>query len=289
MTRAGPFEAEPLGAGLVTSVSLGATVGAQRFKLPRAPMGVSYSVNSPFTATVEIGGCSALDPKARLAHVMLEGLGTGQLDFRASNLSSPGQLAFELREVATCTIENTFDFDVVSDAAVPVFAGSSVTLGAQCRDGEGNTLRGDSPLELTSDQTESRARIAPDGKLFVGSAPSRLQITPTVGSGGQQLEVVGAEAVSTLSATLSADTARPGETLSVKVSAFDQASRKIRGTGNVALTAGFAGEPGAWLVDLSLTNRHTIAVRPVSSQPTTLTITLGEAQTQVVLPQVLSP
>jgi hypothetical protein len=229
----------------------------------------------------------------RSAQMTLAGAGTGQLEFRADNLEAPAQLAFDLREVATCAIEHTFentlDPAVVSDTAMPVFAGSHLKLGATCRDAEGNALRGDPPLVLTSDQVESRACITAKGKLYVGSAPSSLQIASTVGSGGQRLEIVGAEAARTLTTTLSADEVLPGERLSVKISAFDRADRRIRGVGTVALTVELAGERGAWLVDLNAANNHTIALRRLSGQPTTLAITMGEARTEVALPEVSAP
>jgi rhodanese-related sulfurtransferase len=284
----GSFQEEPLGAGLVSAVSLDAVVAAQRFALSRAPIEVSYSISAPFTANVEVGDCVVTEPRLRGAQLTLAGAGTGQLAFRASNLAAPAQLAFDLREVASCaiehTFENTFEPAVVSDSAMPVFAGSLLTLGARCRDAEGNTLRGDPALTLTSDQTESRARITTKGKLYVGSAPSSLQIASSVGSGRQLLEVVGPEAASTLSTQVSAGTVREGDALFVKVTAFDQAGRGIQGIGDVALSAELVAERGAWLIDLSATNNHTIAVRSLSGEPSTLIISMGKARTEVALP-----
>ncbi|MFT3926394.1 MAG: hypothetical protein QM778_27870 [Myxococcales bacterium] len=280
----GPVVAEPVGAGLVTSVSVGAFVGLERSKLSRSPMGIGSTVTSPVTASVEVGECAADAPTIRIAHVTLEGAGTGQLEFRASNLEMPGHVGFELREVAACGIETSFEYDKFSDLAAPVFAGSSLSFSAQCQDAAGNALRGEPPLELTSDQAESRARLGADGKLFVGDGPGHLQLKSMIGVGGQELEVVEADAASTLSATMRTIPTPSGDAMLVKVSAFDQAGRMIQGAGHVPVTAELVAEPGSWLFDLNGTYGHAIAVRPVGNQPATLTLTLGEARTQLDLP-----
>jgi hypothetical protein len=293
----GPIGDDFVGTGLLTQVALGVVVGPGLLEGMRAPMDVSWDYDerlfgllaSKDDVHVEIGECMAPTGETRGVQIEVDAVGPHQIEFEASNINDTAELDFAARDVDRGRVEIRVDDASVRESEWPVFVGSSVTVSAHYERSDGLVLRGDAPLDAVSDLPDSGARIGSLGALFVGAEPHRLHVTPTVGSGGQLLEVVDAQSVASLRLGSMPAAVAVGEVVCLQVETLDEAARPIRGAGAVRLMAELLqSEALAWALDPSTTARQ-VCLRAVGSAASSLTLSLGQATLQQTLPLAVSP